>query len=119
MVKYSTNPYNVNRITQAMGVGSIEDDKYFKNNVKKIIQNREYLENELEKLGFTHTSSSANFVFAKHEKMPGKALYLTLKEKGILVRHFESERIADYIRITVGSLSEVKALISAIKSILE
>lgn len=118
-IKYSTNPYNVNRITQAMGVGSILDKNYFAKNVKTIIENRAYLEKELALLGFTHTSSSANFVFAKHEKLPGKALYLTLKEKGILVRHFESERISGYVRITVGSLKEVKALISAIKTILE
>lgn len=118
-IKYSTNPYNVNRITQAMGVGSIKDDKYFKANVSKIISNRNYLEQNLKSLGFTFYPSSANFVFVKHEKLNGKALYLTLKEKGILVRHFESERISDYVRITVGSLSEIKALLSAIKSILE
>ena len=61
----------------------------------------------LEKLGFTLTQSKTNFVFAKSDKIGGKELYLKLKEKGILVRHFDSKRISDYIRVTIGSLSQM------------
>lgn len=118
-IKYSLNPYNVNRATAALGIGSIKDDQYFKGNIEKIIQNRAYTINELSKLGFSLTDSKANFVFAKNDKIEGKTLYLKLKEKGILVRHFEKQRIKDYNRITIGSLSEMESLIQAVKQILK
>ena len=118
-IKYSTNPYNVNRVTAVLGAESVKDDAYFKANVEQIIKNREYTQNELKKLGFTFTDSKTNFVFAKHDKIDGKTLYLKLKGKGILVRHFEKQKIKDYNRITVGSLSEMQAFISAVKEILE
>ena len=117
-VKYSTNPYNVNRVTSAMGVGAIKDKGYFESNCAKIIKNRELLTEELIKLGFTFTDSKTNFVFCKHDKVDGKTLYLKLKENGILVRRFDLDRISNYLRITVGSYDETLALISAIKKIL-
>ncbi len=117
-VKYSTNPYNVNRVTSAMGIGAIKDKTYFESNCAKIIKNRELLTEELIKLGFTFTDSKTNFVFCKHDKVDGKTLYLKLKENGILVRRFDLDRISNYLRITVGSIDETLALISAIKKIL-
>jgi len=118
-IKYSTNPYNVNRITAMAGIGSVEDDKYFKDNLKSVIENREYASEELKRLGFTLTQSKANFIFAKSDKIGGEELYLKLKEKGILVRHFTKEKIKEYNRITVGSMAEMQALITAIEDILE
>lgn len=118
-IKYSTNPYNVNATTMALGVGAIEDKKYFDKNCKEIIKNREYLTKELQNLGFTLTPSKANFVFAKNDKISGEKLHLKLKEKGVLVRHFNGERIKDYNRITVGNKFETQTLINAIKDILE
>jgi histidinol-phosphate aminotransferase len=117
-VKYSTNPYNVNRVTSALGIGAIKDDEYFVSNCNKIIKNREFLTEELKKLGFTFTCSSANFVFCESDKIHGKELYLKLKEKGVLVRHFDKERISNYLRITIGSYEETVELINAIKEIL-
>lgn len=117
-VKYSTNPYNVNRVTSALGIGAIKDDEYFTSNCNKIIKNREFLTEELKKLGFTFTNSSANFVFCKSDVIDGKDLYLKLKDKGVLVRHFDKERISNYLRITVGSFDETVALINAVKEIL-
>ncbi len=117
-VKYSTNPYNVNRVTSALGIGAIKDDEYFTSNCNKIIKNREFLTEELKKLGFTFTNSSANFVFCKSGVIDGKELYLKLKDKGVLVRHFDKERISNYLRITVGSFDETVALINAVKEIL-
>ena len=117
-IKYSTNPYNVNRMTASAGVGALEDSEYFETNCKKIIENREYTHRELEKLGFTHTDSMTNFVFAKSDKIGGGELYKKLKEKGILVRHFDKEEIKEYNRITVGSAEEMKAFIEAVKEIL-
>lgn len=118
-IKYSTNPYNVNRMTAVAGIGAIKDDKYFKDNCNAIISNREYTEKELKNLGFTVTCSKANFVFAKNDKISGKNLYLKLKERGILVRHFEKERIKDYNRITVGNVLQMQTLVNEIKNILE
>ena len=118
-VKYSTNPYNVNRVTAAMGVGSILDDEYFTKNCEEIIKVREYLTEEYGKLGFTLTDSKTNFVFAKNPKISGENLYKKLKELGILVRHFNADRISDYVRITVGSKEQVDQLIEATIKILE
>ena len=118
-IKYSTNPYNVNRLTMAMGMGAVLDRAYFENNCNNIIKNREQTKLELEKLGFFVTDSKANFLFAKSDKIDGKNLYLKLKEKGVLVRHFDSDRIREYIRITVGSSTQMKAFIQATADILE
>ncbi len=118
-IKYSTNPYNVNSATAAAGEGSVADEDYFKENCKKIIDNRAWTEKELKSLGFDMTNSKANFIFAKHDKISGKELYLKLKERGILVRHFDKERIKEYNRITIGSKIEMETLIKTIKSILE
>lgn len=118
-IKYSTNPYNVNRMTAICGIGAINDEKYFTKNCQTIIFNRNYLLTELKRLGFTATDSRTNFVFVKHEKIGGKDLYLKLKERGILVRHFDSQKIKDYNRITIGSLSQMKELVKQIKNILE
>ena len=118
-IKYSTNPYNINRMTMAAGIGVLEDEEYTRDNCKTIIENRNFTVSELEKLGFTMTDSSANFVFAKSDKISGEELYLKLKEKGVLVRHFTKDRICQYNRITIGTKEQMEALITAIKSILE
>ena len=117
-IKYSTNPYNVNRLTLLAGRAAILDDAYYKENCKKIIKAREYTESELKKRGFEVTDSLANFVFAKSDRISGETLYLELKKRGILVRHFTSEKIAQYNRITVGTESEMKKLIETIDIIL-
>jgi len=117
-IKYSTNPYNINRLTQAAGLATVIDNEYYINNCKRIIENREYTVSELEKLGFVTTNSKANFIFAKSDKIGGKELYEKLKEKGVLIRHFEKDRIKDYNRITVGSREEMEAFIKKVKEIL-
>ena len=118
-IRYSTNPYNVNRMSEYAGVGALEDAEYFENNCRTIIANREWTVGELKKLGFTTTDSKANFIFAKCEHIDGKELYLKLKERGILVRHFDKARIKDYNRITIGSMEEMQAYIDTVKTILE
>ena len=118
-IKYSTNPYNVNRMTMAAGVGTIEDYAYVENNCREIAEIRQWATEELSSLGFTATDSSANFIFAKHEKAEGKTLYLKLKEKGVLVRHFDTPKLTSYLRITVGSKRQMQILIATLKNILE
>lgn len=109
-IKYSTNPYNINSLTQAVGAGVLEDEEYTKSNCKTIIENREYLTKKLEAIGFFVLPSKANFVFARHDKTDGRALYEALKSKGVLVRHFDSERLRDYNRITVGTKEQIDIL---------
>ncbi len=118
-VKYSTNPYNVNSVTAALGIGTLLDGGYTRENCERIKKSRAYASRELQSLGFTLTPSLTNFIFARHPKIGGEELYLALRERGILVRHFTAPRIRDYNRITVGSQAEMEALVSAIRTILE
>ena len=118
-IKYSTNPYNINSMTMAAGIGTLADDEYTRRNCKTIIENREYATAELKKLGFTTTDSKTNFIFAMHPKKDGKEIYLKLKARGILVRHFDKESISRYNRITVGTREQMDALLSALREILE
>ena len=118
-IKYSTNPYNINKMTMAAGTGVLEDEKYTRKNCKTIIKNRKFTTKELKKLGFELTDSKTNFVFAKNDKIDGKELYLKLKQKGVFVRHFDKKEIYDYNRITIGTKKEMQTLISEIKEILE
>lgn len=118
-VKYSVNPYNINRMTMAAGLGVLKDEEYTETNCKEIMRVREFTENELKKLGFTMTSSLTNFVFAKHPSLSGEEIYQKLKARGILVRHFSSPRLTDYNRITIGSMEQMKALCDTLKDILK
>ena len=118
-IKYSTNPYNINRMTAAAGIGALLDSEYFTGNCNEIIRVRKWTECELKKLGFTFTDSKANFIFARHETADGKNLYLKLKEKGVLIRHFDTKELCEYNRITVGSESQMKIFIEKTKECLE
>jgi histidinol-phosphate aminotransferase len=118
-IKYSTNPYNINRLSLIAGEMAIIDNDYYMDNCKKIIETREYTQRKLVGLGFEVTNSKANFIFAKSDRIGGKELYLKLKERGILVRHFDKEKIKDYNRITVGTREEMDALLLAITEILK
>ncbi len=118
-IKYSTNPYNVNSVTAALGIGTLLDPDYTRENCERIKSSRAYASRALADLGFSLTPSVTNFIFARHERLPGEALYLALRERGILVRHFTAPRIADYNRITVGSREEMEALVDTIRTILE
>ncbi len=118
-IKYSTNPYNINRMTMAAGIGVLEDEEYTQANCRKIAEIREWTVEELKKLGFVMTDSLANFIFAKHPDVDGKEIYLRLKEKGVLIRHFDSKRLCQYNRITVGSAEQMKIFIDKLNEVLE
>ncbi|HUE63894.1 MAG TPA: aminotransferase class I/II-fold pyridoxal phosphate-dependent enzyme, partial [Rhizomicrobium sp.] len=79
---------------------------------------REQLSNGLAQLGFEVLPSAANFVFARHPKHDGKVLAAQLRERAIIVRHFDAPRIADYLRITVGSRVQIDKLLAALKELL-
>ncbi len=118
-LKYSTNPYNVNRMTAAAGIAALREDAYYRENALRIIENRAYTADALRALGFTVTDSKANFLFVRSDRIGGGELYRALKERGILVRHFDKQRITDYLRISIGTREEMDALLREIKAILE
>ena len=118
-IRYSTNPYNVNRMTESAGSAALDENNYYLNNCKKIIQFRAWTTACLEDQGFEVLPSMANFVFARHPKLDGGMLYQELKRRGILVRHFNNERIRDYNRITIGTQEQMYALVRTITDILE
>ncbi|MBR4287891.1 MAG: histidinol-phosphate transaminase [Clostridia bacterium] len=118
-LRYSTNPYNINAMTMAAGIGTLSDAAYTEKNCKVIAENRAFTMEALSALGFSMTDSKANFVFARHKTLGGELLYQELKERGVLVRHFSQKRISDYVRITVGSREEMEAFLKALSNILE
>ncbi|MBR2696840.1 MAG: histidinol-phosphate transaminase [Parasporobacterium sp.] len=117
-LKYSTNPYNVNRMTMAAGIGAFEDDQYMKDNCRKIIETREKTKERLKALGFILTDSKANFLFAKHPMISGGDLYQKLKERNVLVRYFAKPRLMEYTRITIGTEEQMDIYIRETEDIL-
>ena len=117
-IKYSTNPYNVNSMTAAAGVGALLDEEYFARKMALIKENRARLSKELTALGFDVLPSSANFIFAKSADISGETLYKKLKEKGVLVRWFNKDRLKDHVRISIGSAEQIDALVAAVKAVL-
>ena len=117
-VRYSTNPYNVNRMTAAAGYAALCDNDYYMQNCRTVMENRAYTTEALRALGLEVLPSLTNFVFAKTDKMSGEALYLELKRRGILVRHFSKPEITDYNRITIGTKEQMEALIATVSDIL-
>jgi histidinol-phosphate aminotransferase len=118
-IRFSTNPYNINRMTMAAGVGALEDVTYFRNNCAAIEANRAWTVETLESLGFSVLPSKANFVFATHPKLDGGWLYRSLKARGVLVRHFDKPRLDQHVRITIGSQEQMEALVQTVKKIME
>lgn len=118
-IKFSTNPYNINRLTQTAGVAALGENSYYMENCKKIADTRAYTATKLQQLGFEVLPSSANFVFAKHPDFSGEEIYKKLREKGILVRHFTAKRICEFNRITIGSREEMEKFIEAIQQIVK
>ncbi|MBR4108814.1 MAG: histidinol-phosphate transaminase [Oscillospiraceae bacterium] len=118
-IRYSTNPYNVNRMTEFAGVAALEENSYYMENAKTIMENRQWTTEQLEALGFTVLPSKANFVFAKSDRIDGGKLYGELKKRGVLVRHFTKARIAQFSRITIGTKAQMETLVKTITEILE
>lgn len=118
MIQYSTNPYNVSTLSLILAEAAVDADDYYRRNLAKIAEMREYATVRLQQLGFAVLPSSANFVLVRHDSMSGECLYKALKEKGVLVRYFGTERIEDYVRITIGSKDQMDVLFEKLKEIL-
>ena len=118
-VKYSFNSYTMDRITIAAATEAVKDRDYFAETTAKVIKTREWTKNELAGLGFEFGDSKSNFIFARHPKMSGQALFEKLKAEQVFVRHFSKpERIADYLRISIGTDQQMQKLISILERIL-
>lgn len=114
-LKYSTNPYNVNRLTMMLGCKTVEAEPYYREVSQKIQSARAWTIEALKDLGFRVLPSKANFIFASHRSIPGDALYKGLRQRGILVRHFAKDRIKDFVRITIGTQAQMECLCNALK----
>lgn len=117
-IKYSTNPYNLDRLTLTLGEATVDAESYYQEKCAAIMETRAWTKQQLENMGFDVLPSDTNFLFAKTDKMDGGELYGKLKEKGILVRHFSNERICQYNRITIGTQAQMERFVEVVKEIL-
>jgi histidinol-phosphate aminotransferase len=113
-VKDSFNSYPLDRLALAGAKAAFEDEAYFAQTCTRIIDARDALTKALVSRGFTVLPSGANFVFARHPKLGGEQLYLGLRQQGVMVRHFNKPRIAEFLRITVGTPEENQCLLAAL-----
>ena len=109
-VKYSFNSYTMSRAALACGAAAVKDVEYLEETVRKIKETRERTKKELAQLGFEFTDSKANFLFARHPRYDAGKLFEELKEAHIYVRHWNDEKIRDYLRITIGTDEEMDVL---------
>ena len=118
-IKYSTNPYNINRLTLIAAEAAVDSNDYYVRNCRTIAENRAYTVSALAELGFETVPSVANFIFSRHPSLQGKELYIKLKKKGVLVRHWDKPEIADYVRITIGSREQMDTFLKRTREILK
>lgn len=117
-VKFSINSYTMNQMAIASGVASVKDDIYFKETVARVIETREWVKEELVKLGFNVLDSKTNFVFASHKDKSAKEIFEYLKTKNIFVRYFSKPRIDNWLRITIGTDDQMKKLVDILSEYL-
>ena len=117
--KFSFNSYTMNAPTIAAGVASVEDEEYFQKTVARVVATREAAKKELTRLGFTFPDSRTNFIFATHKDIPGEEIFQALREHDIYVRHWNKPRIADSLRISIGTDEEMHQMIAFLEDYLE
>ena len=117
-LKYSTNPYNVNRMTLRVGEATVDAQDYYLKKCQEIAEVRDATKKQLRDIGFSVLESKANFLFAMYPGVEGVWLYEQLKRRGILVRHFQKPRIHPYIRITIGTRQEMETFVETLKEII-
>ncbi|MDD2159171.1 histidinol-phosphate transaminase [Pseudomonas sp. MIL19] len=116
-IKNSFNSYPLDRMAIAGAAAAFADKAYFQQTCQQVIDNREVVVAGLEKLGFTVLPSAANFVFARHPEKDAATLAAGLREQGVIVRHFKQQRIAQFLRITIGTPEQNQALLEALQSL--
>ncbi len=116
-IKDSFNSYTLDRLALAGAEAAIKDTDYFKETTGKIIQTREWTTTELKKRGFHVLPSQANFLFVSHYNRSAASLYTTLKDNGIIIRHFDQPVIDNYLRITIGTQDEMAQFLRVLDKI--
>jgi len=116
-VKDSINSYTVDRLALAGAREAIKDDDYFQETRSKIMKSRERISSRLMEMGFKVITSQANFIFISSKQCSGQLLFQRLREKGILVRHFNKPKIDNFIRVTIGTDAEMDCFLEAIAAI--
>lgn len=119
LMKFSTNPYSINRLTAIAGTEAIRDTEYFDKCRRAVMATREDTAAKLTERGFEVLPSCANFLFARKPGFSGERLFTGLRERGVLVRHWKRELIRDWLRISIGSPEDMAALIAAVDDILK
>jgi len=117
-VKNSFNSYPLGRLAQAGAIAAIEDQGHLEETANKVIQTRKKLVDQLSAMGFETLPSTANFIFTRHPKHSGAKIYQALRDRGIIVRHFKSARIEEFLRITIGTDEQSDELVVALREIL-
>ena len=117
-VKNSFNSYPLGHLQIAAGISAIEDSGHFKDTCQRVIHNRAKLTIDLEELGFSVVPSAGNFVLVRHFRASALKIYGQLKNNGILVRHFNKQRLDNFLRITVGTTEQNDQLVAALATIL-
>ena len=118
-IKFSFNPYNLNRLTILAGTAAMEDEDYFRSCTARVRATRSRVTEALRTMGFTVLDSRANFVFARPSALSGRAYCAALRERGVLVRRWDTPLIADWVRITVGSEEEMEQFLVQTNEILK
>jgi len=116
-VKFSYNSYTMNMPSIYSGIEAVNDEAYFIDHIRKILETRKWTESQLSQLGFEFPVPGGNFIFAAHPEYQAKDLFTALREKKIYVRYFDLPRIDNYLRITIGTDEEMKSFIDAISEI--
>lgn len=119
-VKNTIAPYNINAMTQAAALGSLEDEEYTRRNVDIIRKVRDNTRKALQEMGFTVLDSSANFLFVKHPAISGVKIFDTLKKYKVIVRHFSKPFVLDdWNRVTIGTAEQMQVLLEVLKGVVE
>lgn len=117
-VKFSYNSYTMNLPAIELGKASVKDREYFADTVSKIIRTREWTKARFTEMGFSYTDSKSNFLFATHPEMDAQTIFNELRKRKIYVRHWNKPRIANYLRITIGTQEQMEKLCEALGEIL-
>lgn len=117
-IRNSMNPYGLSRLSQQAATAAVQEQEYYDENCRKVIATRTWFIQELEKLGFSVLPSHTNFVLAHSDQIPGEVLYQKLKDHGVLVRHFSDPRIADAVRISIGTDEDMHQAAEKIREVL-
>jgi len=122
-VRDSFNSYTLDRLTLAGAAAALSDVAYYNEINRRVLKTRDRVMEALRKMGFMVLPSSANFIFIKAPEvqgMPcinGSEIFSALREKGILVRHFNKERISDFLRVSMGTDDDMDIFLDACNSI--